>query len=162
MAENMNYKTTSGSWCYNDSISYCKKHGRLYTWDAATRACPIGYHLPSREEWDDLGKSLGGKRAIYEEDGIAYVYWLGACKMLKAKSDWDYATDDFGFSALLSGIRTVDGEFSEIVAQTFWWTATEYDDYSYVRHTWFAIDDILEGTIDKNEGLSVRCVADSP
>ena len=27
--------------------------GLLYTWDAAMRLCPNGWHLPTNEEWDD-------------------------------------------------------------------------------------------------------------
>ena len=29
------------------------EEGLLYTWDAAMRLCPEGWHLPSNEEWDD-------------------------------------------------------------------------------------------------------------
>jgi uncharacterized protein (TIGR02145 family) len=50
MAENINYQTKSGSWCYNDSASYCKKYGRLYDWKTATTVCPKGWKLPSRED----------------------------------------------------------------------------------------------------------------
>ncbi len=41
MAENINYQTDS-SWCYNDSLSYCKKYGRLYNWETAKTVCPNG------------------------------------------------------------------------------------------------------------------------
>lgn len=34
MAENLNYVTTNSK-CYNDSVVYCEKFGRLYTWAAA-------------------------------------------------------------------------------------------------------------------------------
>ena len=50
MAENLNYVTDS-SFCYNDSIEYCSKYGRLYSWNAAMRACPSGWHLPDTTEW---------------------------------------------------------------------------------------------------------------
>ena len=35
MAENLNYAGDSSGFCYNDSVSYCEKYGRLYTWAAA-------------------------------------------------------------------------------------------------------------------------------
>jgi len=46
LAENLNYQTESGSWCYNDSIYYCKKYGRLYDFETAKVACPKGWFLP--------------------------------------------------------------------------------------------------------------------
>ena len=49
MAENLNYETVY-SYCYKDSASYCSKYGRLYTWAAATTACP---------EWLAFAKKSG-------------------------------------------------------------------------------------------------------
>ena len=52
MAENLNYETDS-SFCYNDSVKYCEKYGRLYRWAAAVgkseSECGYGYtcSLPS-------------------------------------------------------------------------------------------------------------------
>jgi len=39
MAENLNFEA-EGSRCYNDSIAYCKKYGRLYNWETAMEVCP--------------------------------------------------------------------------------------------------------------------------
>ena len=49
MTKNLNYKTSSGSWCYSNNTANCTKYGRLYTWSAATGACPAGWRLPSTE-----------------------------------------------------------------------------------------------------------------
>ena len=35
MAENLNYRTQEGSWCYNDLERNCKSFGRLYNWETA-------------------------------------------------------------------------------------------------------------------------------
>jgi len=60
MAENLHFKTSKDCWYYkNDSIN-CKKFGRLYTWEMAKEACPVGWHLPSKAEFDTLIKFLGG------------------------------------------------------------------------------------------------------
>lgn len=50
MAKNLNYETPSGCAYYNNNDSLGKKYGRLYTWDVATTACPIGWHLPTLDE----------------------------------------------------------------------------------------------------------------
>lgn len=70
MAENLNYyeklenhvvDTLRGrSWCYNDSSAYCEKQGRLYEWDVAVTACPEGWELPSKADFDSLFASVGG------------------------------------------------------------------------------------------------------
>ena len=61
MSENLNFRTDH-SWYYNnDSSQYAEKYGRLYTWQAASEACPStdGWHLPSDEEWKVLEKYIG-------------------------------------------------------------------------------------------------------
>ncbi len=61
MAENLNYKMKE-SYCYNDSTKYCDEYGygRYYSWDAAIKACPEGWHLPIIEEWEELINAVGG------------------------------------------------------------------------------------------------------
>ena len=51
------------SYCYNDDSSNCGRYGRLYTWEAARKACGSlgsGWHLPTMEEWRNLAKVYGG------------------------------------------------------------------------------------------------------
>jgi len=49
------------SYCYDGKVENCKTYGRLYTWEAAQRACPEGWHLPSDEEWYHLAFHFGGE-----------------------------------------------------------------------------------------------------
>ncbi len=52
MAENsMEY--VDDSWCIRNDEETCMS-GRLYTWEAAQKACPEGWHLPSVWEWEQL------------------------------------------------------------------------------------------------------------
>lgn len=57
MAENLNYKM-NGSMCYENNAANCSMGGQLYEWKAAKRACPSGWHLPSREEFLAMLKSI--------------------------------------------------------------------------------------------------------
>jgi uncharacterized protein (TIGR02145 family) len=168
MAWNLNYKTPSGSWCYNDSLSYCKKYGRLYNWETAQKACPTGYHLPSREEWDSLAQAVGGE--IMPVD-YGNIHWLGAGKKLKTKSGWNQngnGTNDFGFSALPSGTRGYDGKFSDVGNNGYYWTASRYwdsdDNDAYYRFIDKDHNDLheTERYADNSLSFSVRCVADNP
>ena len=175
MAQNLNYKTKGGSWCYNDSVSYCKKYGRLYDWNTAKTVCPNGYHLPSRVEWDNLAHAIGDVRmqdtTVYLDNKLDYRldYWYDVGKKFKAKSGWNNfmgnngnGTDDFGFLALPSGFRDPNGEFSNIGENGAWWAIT-VDGYSgnvgIVKGSdnMFALYYMSDGLI-----LSVRCVADRP
>lgn len=49
MAQDLNYEGASGE-CYNDVAENCTTNGRLYTFNAAQKACPTGWRLPTREE----------------------------------------------------------------------------------------------------------------
>ncbi len=49
MAQDMNY-SVANSECYNESDANCTTNGRLYTYNAAQKACPSGWRLPNREE----------------------------------------------------------------------------------------------------------------
>ena len=75
MAENLNYETAH-SYCYDNRMSNCIKYGRLYEWENALTACPVGFHLPTLQEWKALFETVGG----IESAGIA----------LKFTGVWDY------------------------------------------------------------------------
>jgi len=114
MGENLNYQTISGSWCYENAGSNCNKYGRLYDWNTAKAVCPKSWHLPSRQEWDELVKASGGNKAG---------------KNLKSESGWNNrgnGKDKYGFSALPGGRRYSGGSFYGAGSDGGWWTATEY------------------------------------
>ena len=163
MAENLNYITattaTDSSWCYDYADSNCVKYGRLYNWDTAMKACPEGWRLPTREDWNNLVKAAGG-----EEAG----------KKLKSNTGWTVlnrptgrptGTDDFGFSALPGGSRSCGdsgGRFFTIDKDGTWWSATETEHNA--SKAWFRLIETVRNRVgegvspDKGYGFSVRCV----
>jgi uncharacterized protein (TIGR02145 family) len=151
MGENLNYQPQTGkSWCSDNEESNCNKYGRLYDWKTAKKACPSGWHLPSRAEWDGLVGAAGGETT--------------AGKKLMSTSGWNgngNGTDAYGFSALPGGGRNTDGGFNYAGGSGCWWTATEDDaDYAYNRYMYYYYDDVYEGYYNKEGGFSVRCVGD--
>jgi uncharacterized protein (TIGR02145 family) len=146
MAENLNYPTANGSWCYNNQNSNCVKYGRLYNWQTALKVCPQGWHLPSDTEWQQLIDFAGNNSAV----------------KLKAKSGWNNngnGTDDYGFSALPGGGLQDYGKFYDLGKDGEWWSSTHaIPGYSWGRLMSHFVSDVIRGTADKNWGQSVRCL----
>jgi uncharacterized protein (TIGR02145 family) len=161
MAKNLNYNA-SGAKCYDNDNFNCKKYGRLYDWNTAMKACPSGWHLPSKAEWDDLYQAAGGKEV--------------AGTKLKAKNGWNTGegyipgTDEFGFNALPGGFASFasmyknGGFFSRVGDNGNWWSASEnISDYTNYYH--LSIDRASDGMFLSGSGfhfdwMSVRCVRD--
>ena len=180
MAENLNYKATAGeSWCNGDAESNCAEYGRLYDWLAARTACPKGWRLPSRADWDKLGKAAGGFAAGLNKRGematdvndlTGNFGWFGVGTKLRAKSGWKSSdksvvnTDDYGFSALPGGNRFYSkGSFryyNEGDVGTWW--ATDNDGAGAYFQFMDADKDRMRGDKPGNlsSGFSVRCVGD--
>jgi len=167
MAENLNYNA-SGSKCYENKDSNCKKYGRLYIWKAALTACPSGWHLPSDADWNVLMKSVNPSCSNNSD-------CAGAGKKLKATSGWDRngnGEDAFGFSALPGGdgvfstlpgglIGSSKGYFNLEGGNGLWWSASEKDnDYAYHWYMYHGREDVIYRKYDKSNLLSVRCVQD--
>lgn len=87
MAENLKYDTKH-SVCYDDELENCDLLGRLYLWSEAMRACPKGWHLPSKREFVSL-ENVAGNADL-----------LG--KKLKSASRWD-GSNELEFSAVPGG-----------------------------------------------------------
>lgn len=148
MAQNLNYKM-EGSRCLrqdkSSSDSLCFVYGRLYTWNAANNACPIGWRLPSDEEdYKELSDYVKE-----HNHGMAIGTSLKAGK-----------NDIWGFSGMFSGYRT------RIGAETFdhegyYWTNEEKDS-QYAFGRLLDIDEDYFGwiTADKEDWLAVRCIKD--
>jgi uncharacterized protein (TIGR02145 family) len=175
MAENLDYAIDS-SWCYNDDNVNCAKYGRLYTWYTARRACPAGWRLPTNDDWDNLLKAAGGQRIGkkagdgYEDGYVWYYYWSVAGEKLKSKTGWvdtydeprGNGTDEFGFSALPGGNRTICGESIYAGRLGTWWSATDVGGVTpdNSRSMYSGYDYVNERNNGKNNGLSVRCSRD--
>lgn len=188
MAENLNYRylqptesLDSSSFCYNDSIKYCEKYGRLYLWSAAVDSagllnsdgkgegfmvpssvkypvhgvCPDGWHLPSEYEWKALREVV--------DDG----------RDLRTVDDWEMGggTDAYSFSVLPAGWRHGGrGEYVDIHEKGLFWSSTEHYylgivDGSETAYLYFKQSDQTweffgMGYTIKSSALSVRCIRD--
>ncbi len=149
MDENLKVQT-EGSWCYEDKESNCQKYGRLYDWDAAKSACPVGWHLPSKEEFEALFVAVGGKDI--------------AGKKLKFTSGWNSdgnGEDAFAFSALPAGLLFNGDYDSEGRAAHFWSSTSEPGSrYAYIMNLYYFAANAFLSYAKKKDGHSVRCLKD--
>jgi uncharacterized protein (TIGR02145 family) len=111
-------KTGKPAWCYyNNDPANGLKFGRLYNWWAVNDSrgiAPLGYHVPTDEEWTVLTTYLGG-----ESD---------AGTKMKSTFGWgNYGngSNSSGFSGLSAGARLHTGAFGGVGGNGTWWTSTE-------------------------------------
>jgi len=102
MAENLRTDVGEGSYCYNDDPHQCIEMGRLYTWEAAKRASSQieGWHVPTKNEWQELISFCGGDTA-----GYAII-----------------TSERVGFNPSWSGVRISTGEYKgkEFKGVNYW------------------------------------------
>lgn len=162
---NQTNNSTIEKYCFGDLSASCRSldsgglgYGGLYQWNEAMQyvttsgtqgICPIGWHIPTIEEFETLSKAVGG-------DG-------NALKKIGLNSANDGAgTNTSGFSALFSGFRRSNGTYTEGENSFYSWISAEpgepYPTFAYYRRldynssTFFFIQNF------KDFGLSVRCL----
>jgi uncharacterized protein (TIGR02145 family) len=158
MAENLNYKT-SDSWCYDNQNTNCEKYGRLYNWEAAKKACPIGWRLPSDDQWKQMEMALGMSQSEADDDG-----WRGTDEgdKMKSTTGWNNngnGTNSSGFNALPGGYRSSIGSFTYLGRYGGWWSSSEHSGTSaWYRSLHCNYGQVGRGNYDKAYGFSVRCL----
>lgn len=141
MSARLNYKT-SDSYCYQDLELNCDRYGRLYTWNAAKKACPEGWHLPRKVEFETM-------RAVLGEDDRDIFF--SALPVGESVSSYTGIRNDDGYH----GQREEEDQFSNF------WSSTDVDGgFAYSVYVFMSCCDIGAGldTVYKKDALSVLCV----
>ncbi|MFM2155713.1 MAG: hypothetical protein RL516_462 [Bacteroidota bacterium] len=152
---------------YNFDSTISNIYGKLYNFPAIVNAaglCPVGWHIPSKSEWNVLIKTVDSNAdtslVLNTNQGGAYkeigtTYWL---------SPNTGATNTTGFSALPGGYRDEYGDFQNLTYTSQWWsTSIQYNLYYYdgvsVKLSWN--NSLIKNYLASlSAGLSVRCVKD--
>lgn len=147
-------------WYDDDSTTNAGIYGALYTHSAANNACPIGWHLPSDEEFKTMEIYIG----MSQEEADA-MFWRGnVAPILKATSGWNdngNGTDDYGFAYLPNGSRlSVSGEFGDLGSFGNLWTSEYSSEEVWFRYLGSPYDAIMRYYAGKSNGFAVRCVKD--
>jgi uncharacterized protein (TIGR02145 family) len=158
-------KTPAYCWYKNNESIYKDLYGALYNGYAVTTGnlCPIGWHVPTDDEWKQLEMYLGMSQS--EADN---TWWRGTNeggKLMEAGTDHWYtpnsgATNESGFTALPGGYRNNTGCLNHLVMAHFWSSTDCNSDEAWYRHLWISYEQIKRNCGGKNLGFSIRCIKD--
>ena len=155
-ATDWNELTTPGHcWYNNDEAANKDIYGALYNYYAVNsgKLCPSGWHVPSRDEWeqlrDVLGDTLTGGGKLKEEGTL---HW---------NSPNTGAVNSTGFTALPAGIRYFEGTFNSASFFTSFWSATESDNNkAWYMSLYYSDAAVVIHNTSKKDGFSIRCIKD--
>tara|TARA_B100001250_G_scaffold248132_1_gene213335 strand:- start:277 stop:2139 length:1863 start_codon:yes stop_codon:yes gene_type:complete len=136
-------------------------YGNLYNWPVIgdiRGICPVGWHVPSDDEYTVLTDFLGGE-------------YVAGGKMKEAGLEhWNYysdqisleATNESGFTGLPAGHRnTNSGDCIYMGFYGFFWSSTENgSDLAWRRYLFDNSSGIARDTFGKPNGFSIRCLKD--
>lgn len=168
MSENLNFGSFENlarasqqlgeKYCYDNDTSKCSVYGGLYTWDVASseNLCPDGWHLPSKEEWQQLAKYLG------EEEAGQKVKVTPNDKI-----SWD-GNNESGLSVIPSGVSNGFQFIREGQWAIFWTDSPNGEDrawFAQLDSHWYPMPEkykkiIIDSFYLKSNLLSVRCIKD--
>lgn len=143
-------------YCYNNDPTNCNTFGGLYDWKEAMAysttpgaqgICPTGWHIPTLAEFEVLKGAVNNDGNALKAKGVGNGGGVG--------------TNTSGFSALLLGYRTYNGNFGGIDTYSNFWSSTEYNaGNAYYMSLYFIDSNISYHYTNEESGFSVRCLKD--
>ncbi|MGL1900912.1 MAG: Ig-like domain-containing protein [Fibrobacterales bacterium] len=155
MAENLDYRKKGG--CAGMGESRCDEYGSYYRYDSLATACPAGWIVPSKSDWESLEQYIDADNGGVN-DNAGYS--------LKAfKTGWTdpYAGNRYGFSALPSGFGKYTGAPSS--GGAYWWSSTYHSEHAIFKipNYWTASitsDALTVGYNVSGDSVPLRCIQD--
>ncbi len=135
---------TSAAMCINPDNGEC-----YYNWYAVIDPrglAPIGFHVPSDEEWEQLIDECGGNK-------IAGFH-------LKSKKKWD-GSNTSGFSGLPTGLRFYNGFFFNLGNFGYWWSSSPDGGNAIARDLYSGLSYVGRSNNCPRYGFSVRLIKDA-
>jgi uncharacterized protein (TIGR02145 family) len=139
--------------------SYECPNGKLYNWYAVNNAnqlCPLGWHVPTDEEWSTLATFLGG-----ESIAGGKMKSTGSGEIGLWRTPNLAATNSSGWSGIPTGYRDPGGIFYQIGFAGYWWSTTQSSTANaWCRYLGFDFAGLGRYSYSKTYGYSVRCIRD--
>jgi uncharacterized protein (TIGR02145 family) len=138
-------------WCYYDNNSqYNEVYGKLYNRyvviDSVNNVCPVGWHVSSNQEWQNLQLFFGGPQTAGGALKSTGTQYWGVPN--------EGATNSSGFSAMPGGYRDETGQFHSLGQSAIFYTGSYYYQINSTAAT------LIYGLGDIRNGYSIRCVKD--
>lgn len=163
----------------NSENEMINKYGLLYNFRAVQNSkgiCPVGWRVPSDEDWDDLENYIIGNYNEITSDNIGNS--LKSCRQSNSPLGGECSTSEhpfwrshgeyhgldlFGFSALPSGFRQNGGSFMGLGLDAYFWTSTfTAIDYQTIfpihRQLKYESGKIIRDSLTVEFGFSIRCI----
>ncbi len=157
--ETWSSKTTGARTVYGHSATNLATYGYLYNWYAVSDTkglCPSGWNVPSESDWNTLSNFLGDE------------IFAGGKMKESGTTNWVSpninANNESGFSAIPSGFRKFEGEFSNLGSFSIWWSSTIFDEGDEVWALSVKNDNSTLSWSDLETfelGASIRCIKDT-
>lgn len=151
-------------YCYNNDESNCDIYGGLYQWNEAMQyvgdegaqgICPDGWKIPTNDDFFSLTDYLGG--ALVAGGKLKSTQVCGSDPCWNSPNTG--ATDEFGFSAISTGMRDTNGSFFDLRKFTSFLSSSENNlSYSWGRSISYDGVSIGVANNDKLQGYSIRCL----
>lgn len=157
---------SSAAYCnYDNDLGNVQSYGRLYNGYVAIdnrNVCPLNWHVPSMEDWNQLIDYLGGELLSggkMNEQGNAHWIWTNGS-----------ATNSSGFTALPAGFRAgsgglISGEFTSIRTMCVFWSSSVKiinPDSIFSLMVYPNDGGVKQVSVENKYGLPIRCVRDKP
>jgi len=126
------------SYSYDGVLENSNTYGKLYKYKEAIKACPSGWHLPSRQEWKELVDFYGGSENAYTSLVVG---------------------GNSNLNLLFGGYLNTSNEYCRLGSMGEFWTSTKTQDdraISYAIST--NTNSVVETDNNVNYAFSVRCI----
>lgn len=159
--------STAARCAYDNNETTADTYGYLYNWyavDDSRTIAPVGWHVPSDEEWKELEVYLGMSQSQADSLGLRGTDEGGKIKET-GTAHWQSpntgATNESGFSALPGGYRdTNDGYYYMDYTAHFWSSTENTSSFAWYRILYNSNSGVRRNYRSKRYGRSVRCVRD--
>jgi len=151
-------KNKMACWSYREYSSNYAKYGKFYNFyavsDILLKLAPLGWHIPSKSEWQQLITYLNDNQNGHN----------GAGKRMKSSAGWkdgNGGNNDSGFTAVATGFCGNGGGFIEAGIKADWWSSTDCGDFcAFACELLYNSDDASINEAGMASGFNVRCVKD--
>ncbi len=152
----------------------------MYNYRAALSACPLGWKLPSDEEFKQLERFLGMTESQISSTGYRgdkgdlikscrqVSSPLGGSCSTSTHPRWEYnstnnGTDNYNLSLMGGGYRHHNDGWHVSFSPTsaYLWVNSDEMSSPYYRYVAYNSSGIGRGTFDNKAGFQVRCILDS-